>query len=143
MVDIFGVHVCTSYFDPPSLIFSPFLHFPPLPVPPSFLLPLSFPSPIPYPSLVHHASYPTCDGGGGCSLQNDGYSPLYVAADKGHTKVVQALLTSPSIDVNLADVSHSILTPSPVVVGKMDEGPLLVLPSPPHPCYDVLVPRKP
>ena len=40
-----------------------------------------------------------------------------MAARKGHTETVQALLQAPDINVNQANVSIYLLTLSPVVVG--------------------------
>ena len=122
VLDILDVHITNSYFLPHLLY-----------VPPSSSLSLTRPSflfpspyPTPYSSLTHQASYPTCCCRCRCcSLQNEGNSPLYgavfsVGDDEtvlgGHTETVQALLQAPDINVNQANVSIYLLTPSPVVV---------------------------
>ena len=82
---------------------------PPLACPPSF--------PIPYPilhlHLTNHASRPLCCC---CSLQRSNRTALMTACDEGYTDCVIALLASPDINVNHADVSIYLLTSSHVVV---------------------------
>ena len=41
------------------------------------------------------------------SLQLDGYTPLHLAAEDGHTACVELLLSTPGIDVNVTDMRVS------------------------------------
>ena len=50
------------------------------------------------------------------SVHEYGSAALTLASDKGHIKIVQALLTAPGIDVNHAKVSIYLLTPFHAVV---------------------------
>ena len=75
---------------------------------------------IPYVSLTNPASYPTC---GCCSLQENGDNALLHASrnghfENGHPEIVQALLAA-GIDVDHANVSIYLLTPSHIAVGVM------------------------
>ena len=57
-----------------------------------------------------------CGGGGGCcccyccSLQGDGSTSLILASYFGHTDIALALIATPSVDINHANVSNNILT---------------------------------
>ena len=62
------------------------------------------------------------------------------ASAGGHTEIVQALLTTPGIDVNHANVSIYLLTPSRVVVVGEGGGCLPNLILPPNACTNVLSP---
>ena len=72
------------------------------------LLPFSFPLPHPL-SLYHQPctlSFPTCC----CSLQKKGFTALIYACERGYTACALALLRSPDINVNHANVSISELS---------------------------------
>ena len=98
------------------------------PFPSTYMCPLHFPTlyPVPYLYLTNHAFHPTCS----CFLQHSGTTALMYAVGKGHTDCVIALLASPDINVNHADVSIYLLTLSHKLVGSEGEGRLPH--SPPH-----------
>ena len=68
-----------------------------------------------------------------CSLQNYGWTALMHASNKGHTDIALALSQHPDINVNLVNVSISLLSLSIGVVGGKDEdglSPLIIHPNP-------------
>jgi len=67
------------------------------------------------------------------SLQNNGYTALTLASREGRTDIALALLQHPDININLANVSISLLSLSiGVVRGKDEDGlpPLIIHPNP-------------
>ena len=96
-----------------SLIYTPYT--PPLQLPPfpSVLQTLSVP-------VTHYLSfYPPPPPS--LSLQQWGSTALLWASSNGHAEAIKALLTVPDINVNRADVSLYLLTPSYLVLGGMCE----------------------
>ena len=98
--------------------------YPSLPPPPPFPLPYLVP-PLPL-SVTHHLSFtafPPPPPPLTLSLQEDGWTALMAAAKKGETEAIKLLLAAPDIDVNHANVSHYLPTPSHLVVGGRYKAP--------------------
>ena len=49
--------------------------------------------------------------------QNEGYTPLYVAAQEGHDAALSALVAHPDVDVNKANVCSPMILPIAVCNG--------------------------
>ena len=138
VVDIGCVHVAITLCHLPNLT-----TYVPTPYP-SYMYPLTHTHPpSPFPSLLpplsvsithHHSFYPPLS----LSLQYAGCTALTLASEEGYTEAIKLLLTVPNIDVNHADVSLYLLTPSHLVVGGRCEGDLPHLITPPNPRNDDL-----
>ena len=114
VLDIAFVNVANTCFPPPPLTSYVYSLYPRTfpyisPLPPSF--PTSI---LSYVQPTIHPNTPPL-----IFLQSNliSMTALLWASSWGHTEIVKALLTVPGIDVNHADVSSRLLTPSYVVVG--------------------------
>ena len=76
------------------------------------------------------------------SLQDKGRTALMAASSNGHSEAIKALLTTPGINVNQANVSLNLLTPS-YLVRSGGEGDLPHLIPPSHPRNDDLSSTNP